>query len=59
MLEAMTMGALPIQSDAGGARAWIHDGENGLLVAPEDPEAVEAAIRRAVATMPSSSGRRR
>ena len=53
------MGALPIQSDAGGARAWIHDGENGLLVAPEDPEAVEAAIRRAVATMPSSSGRRR
>ena len=48
MLEAMVMGALPIQSDAGGAREWIRDGENGLLVSPEDPDAVEAAIRRAV-----------
>ncbi len=27
---------------------WIRDGENGLLVPPEDPDAVEAAIRRAV-----------
>ncbi len=42
------MGALPIQSDAGAAREWIRDGENGLLVPPEDPDAVEAAIRRAV-----------
>jgi len=48
MLEAMVMGALPIQSDAGAAREWIRDGENGLLVPPEDADAVEAAIRRAV-----------
>ncbi len=42
------MGALPIQSDAGGAREWIRDGENGLLVPSEDADAIEAAIRRAV-----------
>ncbi len=32
-----------------GRGSGIRDGENGLLVAPEDPDAVEAAIRRAVA----------
>jgi glycosyltransferase involved in cell wall biosynthesis len=48
MLEAMVMGALPIQSDTGSAREWIRDGENGLLVPPEDVNAIEAAIRRAV-----------
>lgn len=47
MLEAMVMGALPIQSDTGSAREWIRDGENGLLVPPEDVDAIEAAIRRA------------
>jgi glycosyltransferase involved in cell wall biosynthesis len=49
MLEAMIMGALPIQSDTISTREWISDGENGLLVAPEDPDAVEQALRRALA----------
>ncbi len=49
MLEAMIMGALPIQSDAGGATGeWITDGENGLLVPPEDSDRVATAIRRAL-----------
>jgi glycosyltransferase involved in cell wall biosynthesis len=48
MVEAMAMGALPIQSDTGCEREWIRDGENGLLVAPEDPQAVADALRRAL-----------
>lgn len=49
MLEAMIMGALPIQSDTISTREWISDGENGLLVAPEDVADVERALRRALA----------
>ncbi|HWC27838.1 MAG TPA: glycosyltransferase, partial [Solirubrobacteraceae bacterium] len=48
MLEAMIMGALPIQSDTISTQEWITDGENGLLVAPEDPDDVERALRRAL-----------
>lgn len=48
MLEAMIMGALPIQSDTISTREWISDGENGLLVAPEDPDQVELALRKAL-----------
>lgn len=49
MLEAMIMGALPIQSDTISTREWISDGENGLLVAPEDADEIERALRRALA----------
>ena len=48
MLEAMVMGAFPIQSDTVSTSEWIADGGNGLLVPPEDPEAIAAAIRRAL-----------
>ena len=48
MLEAMVMGAFPVQSDTISTAEWIADGENGLLVPPEDPEAIAAAIRRAL-----------
>ena len=48
MLEAMIMGAFPIQSDTVSTAEWINQGQNGLLVPPEDPEAIAAAIRRAV-----------
>jgi glycosyltransferase involved in cell wall biosynthesis len=48
MLEAMIMGALPIQSDTVSTREWISDGENGLLVPPEDTDALERALRRAL-----------
>jgi hypothetical protein len=46
MLEAMVMGAFPIQSDTVSTAEWIQDGRNGLLVSPEDPESIALAIRR-------------
>ncbi len=48
LLEAMIMGAFPIQSDTVSTREWITDGRNGLLVDAEDPASVAAALRRAV-----------
>lgn len=40
LLEAIIMGAFPIQSDPGGATGeWLEDGKNGVLI--KDPEAVE------------------
>lgn len=49
LLEAMVMGAFPIQSYTACADEWLVDGVTGLLVPPEDPEVIELAIRRAVA----------
>lgn len=48
MLEAMTMGAFPIQSDTESTAEWIADGENGLLVEPENAESIAKAIVRAL-----------
>src|SRR6185503_15300022 len=48
MLEAMVMGAFPIQADTVSTSEWIQDGENGLLVPPEEPEAIARAIQRAL-----------
>jgi glycosyltransferase involved in cell wall biosynthesis len=48
MLEAMVMGAFPIQSNTADTRGWIEDGKNGLLVPPQDSAAIAAAIRKAV-----------
>jgi len=48
MLEAMIMGAFPVQSDTVSTAEWIRDGENGLLVPPEQPEAIARAIQRAL-----------
>ena len=48
LLEAMVMGAFPIQSCTSCADEWVVDGETGLIVPPEDPEAIAVAIRRAV-----------
>lgn len=47
-LEALVMGSFPIQSWTSCAGEWIVDGENGLLVPPEDPEEIEASIRKAL-----------
>jgi glycosyltransferase involved in cell wall biosynthesis len=47
-LEALALGAFPIQSDRGGAHEWIRDGEGGFLVPPEDPQILAAAMRRAL-----------
>jgi glycosyltransferase involved in cell wall biosynthesis len=48
LLEAIVMGAFPIQSCTACTDEWIEDGQTGLVVPPEDPEPVAAAIRRAV-----------
>lgn len=47
-LEALLLGALPIQSWTSTADEWIEDGATGLLVPPEEPAAVAAALRRAL-----------
>ena len=46
LLESMVMGSFPIQSWTACADEWIEDGRTGLLVPPDDPEIVEAAVRR-------------
>ena len=48
MLEAMVMGALPIQSNSADTQGWIDDGKNGILVPAEDHNAIAAAIEKAV-----------
>lgn len=48
LLEAMMMGAFPIQSNTACADEWVADGTTGLIVPPEDPGAVAAALRRAL-----------
>jgi hypothetical protein len=45
MIEAMILGAFPVQTDPGGASAeWIEHGRNGLLVPHDDPDAIAAAV---------------
>ncbi|HBG06066.1 MAG: hypothetical protein A2075_04240 [Geobacteraceae bacterium GWC2_58_44] len=48
LLEAMAMGAFPIQSWTACADEWIDDQVSGILVPPDDPDLVEQAIRRAL-----------
>ncbi len=49
MLEAIIMGALPVQTDTVSTGEWIENGINGALVPSDLPEAIEAALRRALA----------
>jgi glycosyltransferase involved in cell wall biosynthesis len=46
LVEALAVGTPVIATAAGGVTEIVRDGENGLLVTPEDPEALAAAIRR-------------
>jgi glycosyltransferase involved in cell wall biosynthesis len=46
LLEAMTMGSFPIQTNTSCAAEWLTDGEGGILVPPNDPEPIADAIRR-------------
>lgn len=48
MLEAMIMGAFPIQSDTGGLESWINSGVNGYLVPFDNVDAIAAAIKNAL-----------
>lgn len=45
MIEAMLMGAWPIQSNTADTKGWITDGVNGSLVPPEDFEMIADVIK--------------
>lgn len=48
-LEALLMGAFPVQSDTCCLTELLKDGEGMLLVPPEDPQEIARAVRRALA----------
>jgi glycosyltransferase involved in cell wall biosynthesis len=48
LLEAMVMGAFPIQSCTACADEWIEQGAGGFMVPPEDPHEIAQAIRSAL-----------
>ncbi|NDD63388.1 MAG: glycosyltransferase [Acidobacteria bacterium] len=48
MIEAMIMGAWPIQSNTADTAGWITDHINGNVVPPEDPAIIAEAIRSAL-----------
>lgn len=48
-LEALAYGAFPIQTNTAVTDEWVVDGSTALLVPPDDPAAIEHAIRRAIA----------
>ena len=43
-LEAMAFGCVPLASTVGGAAEYVEDGGNGLLIPPDDPDAVTGAL---------------
>lgn len=49
MIEAQAMGRPIVATDHGGARESVLPGETGFLVKPNDPDALAAGIRRALA----------
>jgi len=48
LLEAMAMGAFPIQSCTACADEWVEHGVSGMIVPPEDPDIIEMALRTAL-----------
>ena len=52
LLEAMTVGLLPIVPNHPANGDWIKDGENGILLDELSPDAVAQQIRRAVMDRP-------
>lgn len=45
-VEALAVGTPVVSTSVGGVPEVVFDGENGLLVPPNDPEALAAALRR-------------
>lgn len=52
LLEAMSYARLVVATPVAGVRDLVRDGENGLLVPPDDPRALAAAITRLRAEPP-------
>jgi len=48
LLEAMACGCFPIAGDIESIREWITPGKNGILIDPNDPEALAEAILAAI-----------
>lgn len=48
VLEAMVMGAFPIQTDTSCCDEWITDGEGGFIVPHDDVEVIAHRIRKAL-----------
>lgn len=48
LLEAMTIGCFPVVGDIESMREWITPGVNGMLVDPNDPEQLAAAVVSAI-----------
>jgi glycosyltransferase involved in cell wall biosynthesis len=48
LLEAMACGCFPVAGDLDSIREWITSGKNGILVNPEDPQALGQAILAAL-----------
>jgi hypothetical protein len=48
-LDAMAMGAFPVQSGTSCGDEWTKDGRTALFVPPDDVDVVEGALRRALA----------
>jgi glycosyltransferase involved in cell wall biosynthesis len=49
LLEAMTCGTFPVVGDIESMHEWIEPGVNGLLVDPQNPQELAAAICKALA----------
>jgi glycosyltransferase involved in cell wall biosynthesis len=47
-LEAIACGCFPVVGDLESLREWIADGENGLLIDPDDAEGLAQATSRAL-----------
>ena len=48
MIEAMSLGQIPITTSVGGIPDVIEDGSNGLLVEPGNPSSIAAAIEQLI-----------
>ena len=55
LIEAMAAGLPVVATRVGGTADLVHDGVNGLLVAPRDPAALAAAISRVLADPAAAS----